>query len=302
VLPSTLYLATPTVQEKPLVLIVDDQPTNIQALAAILGGHVRSIFALSGEAALIKARETQPDLILLDVMLPGIDGFQVCETLKADPSMRDVPVIFVSGLTDGLDEERGFKVGGVDYVHKPFLPDIVKARVNTHLKLRAVIRELAALARMDELTGLANRRYFDERAEIELDRSRRHQLPLALMMVDIDRFKSINDQGGHSAGDRVLQHVAQTLGQRLTRMDIVARYGGEEFVLLLPSMNGAQAVALAESIRLDVAALQVHSTTVTVSIGVTEFGASDDLSSMLERGDQALYQAKHSGRNRVVQA
>lgn len=292
--------AMPAPGPKPLLLIVDDQPENVHALASILAGEARTIFALNGEQALARVAERTVDLILLDVMLPGINGFAVCEALKANPATAQIPVIFVSGLSEGQDEERGFAVGAVDYVHKPFLPAVVKARVRTHLKLQAALRELAALARTDALTGLWNRRHFDERLDIEVERSRQHRLPLSLVLLDLDHFKSINDRLGHAVGDQVLIATAERLRTVLRRSDVAARWGGEEFALLV-SGNLAEAVEMAESVRRRMAETPFEGVgPVTLSAGVAQFLWEDPVTVWFERADRSLYQAKSAGRNRSV--
>lgn len=285
---------------KPLVLIVDDQPENVHALASILAGDARTIFALDGEQALARIQDRTVDLVLLDVMLPGMNGFAVCEALKADPVTADIPVIFVSGLNEGQDEQRGFAVGAVDYVHKPFQPAIVKARVTTHLKLQSALRQLAALARVDGLTGLWNRRYFEERLEIEVERARRFQLPLSLILADLDHFKRVNDVHGHAAGDQVLGRTATLLQAQIGRGDLVARWGGEEFAVLVGGGLG-ECIELAERMRCAVAGALIEPVgTQTMSFGIAQFLPNQAVTEWFERADRALYRAKDSGRNRSI--
>jgi diguanylate cyclase (GGDEF)-like protein len=285
--------------DRPQVLIVDDQPENIHALSAMLEPEVKSFFALTGEQALVLAQDREFDLILLDVMLPGIDGFSLCEKLKALPHTADVPVIFVSGLTEATDEERGFGVGGVDYIHKPFLPAVVRARVRTHLRLKALIKELGELARTDRLTGLCNRRSFEDRIDAEMEHARRHAADTSLVLLDIDNFKRINDQHGHLLGDRVLVEVGQLLANTLRRCDLVARWGGEEFVLMLPSTNLRDATDLAERLREKIAAADFSVGHITASMGVGQYRSTDTFATWFKRIDTALYAAKKQGRNRV---
>lgn len=292
--------------EKPLVLIVDDQPENIQALAAILSNEVRSLFALNGEQALLKVAEKPIDLILLDVMMPGIDGFTVCERLKQDPATADIPVIFVSGRTEGVDEERGFAVGAVDYVHKPFLPAIVKARVRTHIRLRQLVQQLAAMARTDGLTGLPNRRALDAHFSQEHARALSEGRPLSMLLVDLDHFKQFNDQHGHAVGDSVLRLVSNCLQQQLRSEnphtdDFIGRWGGEEFVLLTARALPA-ALGLGERLRAAVAALSCEYGAITTSIGVAELRPGEAAHTLFQRADQAIYAAKAEGRNRVLAA
>lgn len=282
--------------DKATVLIVDDQTINIQTLAAILGNSVRSVFALNGEHALQRVRESPVDLILLDVMLPGIDGFSVCEQLQSDPTTATIPVIFVSGLTEGSDEERGFAVGAVDYIHKPFLPAIVKARVRTHLKLRAALAELNRLARTDQLTGIANRRAFDRWLEQACRQSSKDGTPLTLLLIDIDHFKLVNDRYGHGTGDRVLVDVAQRMQAMLSEGDFLARWGGEEFVVLC-QRDAAAGMLLGESLRQAVSHGDTAGGQITISIGVAAYTPALDVKRWLQLADHALYAAKAAGRN-----
>lgn len=283
---------------RPTVLIVDDQVANIHALARILGDSVTTLFALDGEQALARVAAQPVDLVLLDVMMKGIDGFAVCERLKQDPRTASIPVIFVSGLTEGADEERGFAVGAVDYIHKPFRPAIVRARVCTHLRLRSALAELERMARTDPLTGLANRRHFDQglaglMAEAEMTGS-----PLSLLIVDVDHFKRINDAVGHADGDAVLIGIAQRLAGAVDGHGLVARWGGEEFVCAV-RRDGAGALELAERIRHLVREHPVAGHAVTVSIGVAEVDPRLGARESFLRADGALLEAKKAGRDRV---
>lgn len=286
---------------RPTVLIVDDQPANVHALARILGSDVSTRFALDGQQALARVASEPVDLILLDVMMQGLDGLGVCQRLKADPRTAGIPVIFVSGLTEGTDEERGFEVGAVDYIHKPFLPAIVRARVHTHLRLRAALAELERVARTDPLTGLANRRHFDQRFAAMAAEAEGDGTPLALLVLDVDHFKRINDAVGHSEGDSVLIEVARQLAATVGDAGLLARWGGEEFVCAV-RFEAAEALALAERIRLDVRARPIAGHAVTLSIGVAKAAAGHDVREAFVRADAALFKAKQAGRDRCVLA
>lgn len=282
---------------RPTVLIVDDQPENVHALARILGSDVSTRFALDGQQALDRVASEPVDLILLDVMMQGLDGLGVCQRLKADPRTAAIPVIFVSGLTEGTDEERGFEVGAVDYIHKPFLPAIVRARVHTHLRLRAALAELERVARTDSLTGLANRRHFDQRFAAMAADAAADGTPLALLVIDVDHFKRVNDAVGHSAGDSVLIEVARRLTATVADIGLVARWGGEEFVCAV-RLEAAEALALAETIRVDIRARPIAGHVVTVSIGVAEVAHGRDAHAAFVCADAALFSAKQAGRDR----
>lgn len=279
------------------VLIVDDQAANVHALARILGDDVTTLFALDGQQALARVESQPIDLILLDVMMQGLDGFSVCQRLKADPRTASIPVIFVSGLTEGADEERGFAVGAVDYIHKPFLPAIVRARVQTQLRLRAALDQLERMARTDPLTGLANRRQFDQRLEVLAAEALANGSPLSLLVCDIDHFKRINDAVGHAEGDAVLVGVARRLAEAIDGDALVARWGGEEFVCGVPLADG-DALALAERIRDRIRAEPVAGHAVTVSIGVAPVDPARGIREAFLRADAALFRAKEGGRDR----
>ena len=229
------------------ILLVDDDPITIRLLTHILADLGSLRFATSGADALRLARELKPDLVLLDAEMPGMSGFQVCAAFKANPLLADVPVIFVTSHSDPAFEVSGFDLGAADFIAKPVLPALVQARVKTQLRLKHLADELRLIALADTLTGVANRRHFDNSLEREWRRLRRSGKPLALLMIDVDHFKRFNDHYGHQAGDSCLRAVAQALVGACQRpADLVARYGGEEFVMLLPdtTRDGAAHIAL----------------------------------------------------------
>jgi diguanylate cyclase (GGDEF)-like protein len=292
---------------KPCVLVVDDQATNIQVLYQILNKDYQILKANGGAQALALIESKQPDLILLDLIMPDMDGYQVCQKLKANPATRDIPVIFITAQNDAAAEERGFDLGAVDFITKPINPRIVKARLKTHLTLKAQSDLLRSWAYMDGLTGVHNRRFFDERLSSEYGRAVRNHTALSILMLDVDFFKRYNDKYGHQAGDDCLRLVASTLKNCLTRAsDHIARYGGEEFVCLLPETNHVGALQIAEQIRHRIMSQQIpHEDSsvapfITVSIGV---GSKPELVhgnaiSLLSLADTQLYQAKAEGRHR----
>lgn len=297
--------------KKQTILIVDDQPTNVQALANLLKNDYRVQVANNGQKALDIARsDDAPDMMLLDIQMPGIDGYEVCRQLKNDPHTSKIRIIFVTGRDSVSDEEKGFKLGAVDYISKPFYPVIVRARVRTHMSLKLKTDLLEQISMLDGLTGIPNRRYFDEQFTKESGRAVREKRPFSVIMMDIDHFKSYNDNYGHGAGDECLQRVARALAESLTRpADMIARYGGEEFVAILPDTDGAGAMEVAERLRGAVEALGVKheyssaAEVVTLSLGVAHLVPPADaqgVAGLLKRADEALYQAKESGRNRVA--
>ncbi|HYF88329.1 diguanylate cyclase [Azospirillum sp.] len=290
------------------VLIVDDEPGNIQLLAGLLQDECELCFATSGEEALEIARLVSPDLILLDVLMPGMDGFEVCRRLKSDTSTHDIPVVFVTARGEVDDETRGLDAGGVDYIIKPVSLPVVRARVRVHLRLKRHEDRLRASALIDGLTGIANRRRFDEVLDAEWRRARRFREPLSAILVDVDFFKRYNDRYGHLEGDACLRRVAGALSSLVRRPgDLAARYGGEEFVCLLPSTSLEGATTLAEQMRTAMLGLQLpHADStvcpwVTVSIGLATAVPADDLepADLIRLADEMLYRAKRAGRNRV---
>ena len=293
---------------KPRVLVIDDTPANLMALGAGLSADYEVQIATSGEAGLALAEAHRPDLILLDIMMPDLDGYTVCRRLKDNPLTQPIPVIFVSALNDPRDQEKGFALGAADYIIKPFLLPLVLARVRVHVSLKLKSELLENLAFIDGLTDVPNRRALNERLAEELARCKRQQSALAVLMLDIDCFKALNDSSGHAAGDACLRRLGQALRQSLNRPgDFVGRYGGEEFCVILPDVDAAGTLALAEKLRVNLAALRIfHPASpiadhVTVSIGCVcrqpdPHTQADDL---LREADQALYRAKAGGRNRV---
>jgi diguanylate cyclase (GGDEF)-like protein len=300
-------MPTAAAKPRPRILVVDDEPTNIQTLHQVLKEECDVSMATSGEQAIAFCQRRAPDLVLLDIMMPGIDGYEVCRRLKADPATRDIPVIFVTSRDNVEDETRGLEVGAVDFITKPVSPPVVRARVRTHVALKRQADLLRSLAFNDGLTGVANRRWFDERLQLEWLRCRRNRQPLALILIDLDHFKAYNDHYGHQAGDDCLRAVAQAMRARLGRPgDLLARYGGEEFVCLLPETALEGARRKADDLGQVVEALQIahaYATTashVTISRGVAAMVPSVDQSpaELVQRADEMLYAAKRSGRNR----
>lgn len=293
------------------ILIVDDNPGNIQILSGILAPLYETYFATSGPQCLELVIRQQIDLILLDVVMPGMDGFELCQRLKESPLTREIPVIFVTAMMAVEDQARGFELGAVDYIVKPVSPPTTLARVKTHLELKSQRDYLRQLSQIDGLTGIPNRRRFDQALETEWLRARRNGLPLTLLMMDIDHFKRFNDTHGHLAGDACLKKVAQALSDAMYRPgDFVARYGGEEFACILPECDAAGAREVSRHCLENVAALDVREAisddrvSVTLSIGGATLIPRERMAptALLEQADSLLYQAKQQGRNRFVTA
>ena len=288
------------------ILVVDDMPANIDVLVSLLGGQYKVKAARSGEKALKIARSANPpDLILLDVVMPGVSGYEVCEQLKSDTDLASIPVIFITSLNEEEDEEKGLKMGAVDYITKPFRAAIVKARVENHLKLKSYQDLLKRQSALDGLTGLPNRRAFDELLAQEWRRGARLGSPLSLILLDIDHFKQFNDFYGHLAGDECLRKVAEQLAKVGRVIDFVGRYGGEEFVCILPHTEREGAETFAERLQQAVIDLSVpHGQSsvadyVTISLGVASTLPSNSVSpeTLIAAADELLYEAKGAGRN-----
>ena len=272
------------------ILLVDDAPANLEALNAVLGADYDLIFATSSQEAIELARDQLPDLILLDVMMPGMDGREACRRLKADALTAGIPVIFVTGMDHEEDEAAGLDAGAIDYLAKPIRASIVKARVRNHLELKRARDLLESLSITDQLTGLPNRRQFDAVLETEVRRALRNKSHVGLLMCDLDRFKAYNDHYGHPAGDVCLQEVAAVFRDTLRRAgDLPARYGGEEFAVILPGVKPHDAGLIGERIRQAVEARQLpHAPAesvpfVTVSIGATSVLVTEDRDGGVDR-------------------
>lgn len=298
-----------TIQNKQTVLVVDDEPPNIKVLSQALSPWYRVKAATSGADALkIANSEDQPDLILLDIAMPGMSGYQVCEQLKSTLGTKDIPVIFITGKNSNEDEARGLELGAVDYITKPFSLPIVMARIRNQLLLKIKTDMLEQLVSIDSLTELANRRRFDEVLEQEWRRCVRSNIPLSVIMIDVDFFKPLNDTFGHAAGDVCLKQIAQVLkGTTRRSSDTVARYGGEEFCAILPGIAHGDALQLAENMRQNVENQQIPhpksplGNAVTISLGLATTIPDNQRSptELLVQADEMLYQAKQAGRNQV---
>ncbi|MDR3214245.1 MAG: diguanylate cyclase [Azoarcus sp.] len=289
------------------ILLVDDDTLNLLALKKILSPDYDVFIAKSGAQALKMLTSNKPDLILLDVMMPGMSGFDVLTCLKSDEATRNIPVIFITGLTGEEDEEKGFSLGVSDYIQKPFRPTVVKVRVDTQMRIVRQLRASETASHTDSLTGIANRRQFDDRLALEWRRAIREKSPVAFLMMDIDKFKTYNDTYGHPQGDALLKAVARIFSETARRPgDLAARLGGEEFGMLLPQSSLDAALTVAERILAQVSATEIPTTDgqpthTTISIGAAAIipTLADDPKTFLAHADANLYTAKKSGRNRV---
>ncbi len=295
--------------ERPRILVADDDEDARAALVMILQADYDLIPAADGEIAVERVRTEHPDLVLMDLFMPRVDGLQALERIRADPATADIPVIFVSAGGDDALKARTFELGAVDYLQKPFSDRELRARVERTLRLARNQTALRELAQTDPLTGLANLRAFRARLEDEVKRARRYRTPLTAVMADMDYLKPINDDLGHAAGDRAIAAVAAVIRTELRETDFGARYGGDEFVILLPHTSADEGRVLAERIcaRLKQTVIEVGGRTVTLpaSFGVAcipEEGADVTADALVAEADAALYRAKRAGRGRVAVA
>jgi diguanylate cyclase (GGDEF)-like protein len=290
------------------LLIVDDENINLKILTHILGQEYTIYTAVNGSGAIERAKEYKPDLILLDILMPGMDGYETLSRIKNDEEIKHIPVVFITGLSSALDEEKGLSLNAADYITKPFSAMIVKFRVRNQIQIVNQMREIERLSMTDQLTALPNRRCFDGRINMEWKLAKREKTPISLLMVDIDHFKSINDTYGHQHGDVVLQKIAAEYPLSFNRpADFAARWGGEEFTALLPNTPMEGAVEVAEKIRKSIETLVIPCAEnpdfrVTVSVGVNCVIPEQDssLHNFISGADKALYAAKDAGRNKVL--
>jgi diguanylate cyclase (GGDEF)-like protein len=293
----------------PRILVVDDEPDAREALALLLSPDHEVLLAADGEAAVERARTEHPDVVLMDLFMPRLDGFQALERLRADPATAEIPVILVSARGDDVVKVRSLDAGAVDFLQKPFSERELRARVERTLRLLRSQLQLRELAQTDPLTGLANLRAFRARLEEEVKRARRYRTPLACVMADMDNLKPVNDELGHAAGDRAIAAVAAVVREELRETDFGARYGGDEFVILLPHTTAEEGRVFAERVcaRLKAADLEIGGRLIHIgaSFGVAclpEDAPETPPEALVHAADGALYQAKRAGRSRVIVA
>jgi len=295
------------------ILIIDDSKLIAHVAKTMLTkqGH-EVVLAQDGKAGVEAAKSVQPDIILLDLIMPVMDGYEVCQHLKADETTQEIPIIMVTSKAETADKIKGLQMGALDYVTKPFDEGELIARVNIHLRLRELYQEvqeqnrlLQEMANRDGLTGLYNHRYFHEQLSQDFLRAKRYHETLSCVLLDIDFFKKFNDTYGHQTGDVVLRALADVIGRSIRESDLAARYGGEEFALIMYHTDQRAAMDAAERLRHMVESHEVQDNgnllRVTISVGVATFPHEKihDAKELIEFADQALYKAKENGRNRV---
>jgi len=287
------------------ILIVDDTPANLDILCELLSEY-DVVVSISGEDALEVVQEEHIDLILLDIMMPDMNGFEVCKKLKSNQKTKDIPIIFITAKTDEDSIEMGYDIGGNDYITKPFKPKELLAKVKRELKFQDLQNELKILASTDYMTKLYNRRYFTSMSIHTLELSKRNLQDLSIIILDIDKFKNVNDTYGHNVGDEAIISLANKLKSIQRKSDIICRFGGEEFVILLPNTSKDDAILIAENIRKEVETLTIsldnsQELKFTISLGVSDIDIQNEnnIEDGLKRADDALYEAKNNGRNKV---
>lgn len=295
--------------KRPKILVIDDDKFNITALIGILREDYDVMAAISGDMGLAAAAKGNPDLILLDITMPGMDGYEVFQRFQSQPSIKNIPVIFITGLSAAEDEAKGLELGAADYISKPFNATVVKARVKTQVKLKFQTELLYQHAFRDGLTGIANRRVFDDALRTHWQLCLVNQKPLTVILMDIDHFKLYNDHYGHIEGDECLKKVASAL-ESVVENDsyIVARYGGEEFVCIIPELNHDTAKQIGEAFRGAIEAIGLpHEKSLTSEVVTGSFGiatcvpqVSNRVEALLSQADDMLYQSKRAGRNMVT--
>ncbi|AHH12438.1 Response regulatory protein [Borrelia hermsii YBT] len=291
--------------ESQKLLLVDDTPTNLDLLIDILQYNYEIRVAINGFDALKQVEIASPDLILLDVLLPDISGYEVCKRLKNDPETRDIPVIFISSRDSTDAQLEGFNVGGVDYILKPFNGRIIDARIKTHLELKRLRDYFKNLARIDGLTQIPNRRFFTDKFAKSWMQALEHKRNVIVGMLDIDYFKKYNDNYGHTNGDECLKLIARSLNKIAIKYNIdTARYGGEEFILFSVNKSLEEMISIVSILVEDIRNLEIvheHSSIskfVTVSVGLAEQIPHDsNFTNIIKLADDKLYEAKISGRN-----
>lgn len=303
---SRLIPAGDSFQKEFQVLVVDDDPVVGRVIECVLEDICTCHLVSCGLEAYSNAVDLQPDLIILDVMLPGINGYDICQHLKENPSTASIPVIFLTSRRDFHDERMGLRLGAVDYLNKPVTPDLLRLRIRNQLNATAGVRQLHRESRQDALTGIGNRRVFDDALQSSLNLVVQKQLPLSLILLDIDYFKNYNDQFGHWAGDQALKKVAVTVRNVVSaHSGLVTRYGGEEFAIIFLGMSPTELDAVMQQICLVVARLGISNPggseqgVLTASLGGIYLppGAILNKRQLITAADQMLYHAKHSGRN-----
>ncbi|MGL1890378.1 MAG: diguanylate cyclase [Spirochaetaceae bacterium] len=287
------------------ILIVDDIPKNLQVIAShLVNEPYELIMATSGKSAIAAMEDSIPDLVLLDISMPDMNGYEVCEYIKRDQRLKNIPVIFLTAFSDVENVVKGFEVGGIDYIKKPFHQAELKIRIKTHLELHKLKKDLLRCSITDPLTRIDNRRGIVDKLEVEYHRLSRGGTEGYLMLGDIDDFKVINDTYGHDYGDYVLQSIAAIIRENIRSEDLFGRWGGEEFLLYFPQIKKEGALDVGEKIRHTIEnyifEFNNHKHKVTMTFGISILTEKDKLEAAIKRCDIGLYDGKETGKNRVI--
>jgi len=307
------------------ILIVDDSPVEIKIIKRLLGDEHEILEATSGQGAIELINETMPDLILLDIIMPGMDGLSICKMLKSQSATHDIPVIFITSVSASRDVVKGFEAGGQDYIIKPFHSSELRARIKVHLELKksketlleyakelkaknqelnGLLAKLEATAMTDFLTGLVNRRHMTQQIKTKATGLHINQDKITFILADIDDFKRVNDNYGHDCGDLVLKDVADMMKSVVRGEDVIARWGGEEFLLMLPGIDLEGGKSIAERIRQGIETAdfryQEKILSITMTLGVAELDQNLGIDASIKKADEALYKGKHKSKNCVV--
>ena len=287
-------------ENKQKVLIIDDNAENIKIAANFIKNSELIIWtAMNGKTGIELAKAKHPDIILLDIQMPEMDGFEVCKILKKYVETKNIPIIFMTARTDDESIENAFEAGAVDYIVKPIRKSETTARVKTHLKLAQIINKLEKAAVTDGLTQMYNHRHIVEILDDEINRAKRYKSKLSVMMMNIDFFKKINDTYGHQTGDTVLEKIAEVIKNTIRESDTAGRYGGEEFLIIFPGVDEKEGLIGAERIRESIEKIYFENgIKVSVSCGIAEY-KGEDLVRLIDAADKKLYTAKEKGRNRI---
>jgi two-component system, glycerol uptake and utilization response regulator len=284
------------------ILVVDDKPTNIEILLYILSPYYDIIALTKGKKALALAKKELPDLILLDIVMPELDGYEVCKKLKKNPDTKDIPIIFITANSNEDSIEKAYDIGGIDYITKPFKSKELLARIKTQMTMKEYIKELKYLSEYDTMTDVLNRRKFFELALKKFDKA---TVNLYAIMIDIDEFKSINDSYGHDIGDEVIKFIAKKIKNSITQNAILGRLGGEEFAIINTYKDKNCAKKNIEKIRKKIEQnpiiIKDINISVTISCGISQYHTKlSSIDQLLKEADSAMYEAKHKGRNTTV--
>jgi diguanylate cyclase (GGDEF)-like protein len=288
--------------EKSLILMVDDNQQNLQVLGNLLKKNgYKPVAALNGPNALEFAQSNPPELILLDILMPEMDGIETCRRLKEQELTKNIPVIFITALSDTKDKLKAFHAGGVDYVTKPFVQEEVLARINVHLKLKKALEKLEKMSVTDEMTGVFNRRFAYEILAKQIEMAKRERSSFVVCYIDIDCLKTINDTYGHAEGDILINTVVNSLKRVIRASDYIFRMGGDEFLLIFPKAKLTDSDNLIERLRKQLNHQNIHGFSIDFSFGFSEFHAEDNLSpdDLIKRADSKMYKTKMSKKTKL---